>query len=187
MKINCNQFEGLMTFYLDNTLSERMSEAFESHLKECPNCEMKFRVIRSIIDDVKDAYNKILLDSGMEEYLSSDVAVDVSEQIEDISALDLSAYVDNELCDDKNIKMRKSIIARPGIRTKLDKLLKLKKVMNDAYLETKKKNKIDYSKVITRKLNNNITTRQVCIHCFGFLLVVIIAVALSVWAIVSVL
>lgn len=35
MKISCNQFEGLISFYLNNELNETLKEAFEEHLKEC--------------------------------------------------------------------------------------------------------------------------------------------------------
>lgn len=184
MKINCSQFEGLITFYMDGGLSKTLKQAFEEHLSECPNCNMKYKIIKSIIGDIKGAYKKIL-NNERQEYDNSNTE-NIKTKTEDITAMELSAYIDNELSEENSIRVRRNIIAKPNIRTKLEKMYKLKKILSDSFVEHKNRFKTDYSKDTMRALNKDITTKQVCLHCLLFIFIVITAVILSIMIILSV-
>lgn len=186
MELTCRQFEGLITFYLDGELNERLKQSFEEHLKNCPTCNMKFKIIKSIIGDIKGAYDKLLVD-----YKGNDVLDDKPIELktlnsEDITSIDLSAYIDNELNDENNIRIRRNIIAKPNIRLKLEKMYKLKKILSDSFSEHKNKLKTDYSKEIVRTLDSTITKKQICFHCILFIAIVILALIISVKIILSV-
>lgn len=186
MKLTCGQFEGLITFYIDGDLSNSLKHAFEEHLAECSGCAMKFKVIRSIISDIKGAYKKIISDNCPTE--DKQPSVQLSNPVitaSEVSLMELSAYVDNELSDEGNIRIRRNIVSKPKIRGKIEKLYKLKKIMHNSFDEQKNKMKTDFSKEVVRTVNNDITARQVCVHCFAFILVVILAIVLSVWTILK--
>ena len=187
MKLTCSQFEGLITFYLDGELSKSLTQAFEQHMKECPACNMKFKVIKSIIGDIKSAYDKIL--SGEDESCieAEPVAETVNSDDEYVTMSELSAYMDNELPDENSVKVRRNIIARPKMRGKLEKMYRLRKILSDSFVEQKNKLKTDYSKDIIKRVNTEITPRQICLHCILFLLIVVLSVIASVVAIVMVL
>ena len=188
MKLTCTQFEGLITFYLDGELSNSLRQAFEEHIKECPACAMKFKVIKSIIGDIKTAYDRIISGSEKEQCIDiTPVQTCTKPEGEDVTMTELSAYIDNELPDENNIKIRRNIIARPSLRAKLKKMYKLRKMLSESFIEQKKRLKTDYSKTIIQSVNKSAATQQFCFHCILFLLVVLVSVLLSVWAIIKLL
>lgn len=155
MKITCSQFEGLISFYLNNELSETLKEAFEEHLRECPTCHIRYNMLSSIITDLKDAYNQIIVEE------------------DDIQLRELSAYIDNELDDEVSVKMRRNIIAKPLLRKKLESLYNLRKIMNNEFDAQKNKLRNDYSKSIVRGLDTNSSNRHAYLHCVAFIMFVI--------------
>ncbi len=174
MKITCSQFEGLISFYLNNELSETLKEAFEEHLRECPTCHIRYNMLSSIITDLKDAYNQIIV----EENSGIKVCDDASEYIDDVEEDDiqlreLSAYIDNELDDEVSVKMRRNIIAKPLLRKKLESLYNLRKIMNNEFDAQKNKLRNDYSKSIVRGLDTNSSNRHAYLHCVAFIMFVI--------------
>lgn len=67
--------------------------------------------------------------------------------------INLSAYVDNELSDEENIKVKKYIISNPQARQELEDLYKLRKVMQNSFEKTKQETKVDFSKFILRRID----------------------------------
>ena len=190
MDINCSQFEGLLSFYLNDDLNENLKCAFEEHMKTCPNCNMRYSVVSSVIEDIKSAYDEVIGKMPVDK-------VDMVEDNEDVSASDydildgflnteLSAYVDNELDENRSVKIRRDIISKPRLRQKVEKLYGLKRVISDSYKINKNKLKTDFSKEIIRKINNIESDRQIYFHCTAFILVVILAIVLSVVAIIHI-
>ncbi len=173
MKINCNQFENLFSFYLNGELSLPMKEAFEEHLRECPQCCMKFDILKNIIGDIKEAYSKFLSE---EEYIEAEPVTQ-----EYVTGAELSAYIDNELSDENSVKIRRNIIAKPKVREKIDKLYKLRKIMSDSFAEHKKSLKTDYARDIISKMDNQAFKSNAYVHCIAFILFVTIVFAFSVW------
>ena len=185
MKLTCSQFEGLITFYIDNELSESLKKSFEEHLHECAGCSMKFKVIKSIVEDIKNAYDKVLRENKYEDNIEKETVNDTYIETDELNHLDLSAYIDNELSDENNIRVRRNIIVKPSIRKKIEKMYKLRKILSGSFNEQKNILRSDYSKDVMRTINSNFSTKEVCIHCFLFILIVISAVALSVWVVIQ--
>lgn len=173
MKITCNQFEGLLSFYLNNDLGENLKNMVEEHIRNCPDCRMKYDVLHTIIDDIKDAYKQFI---NGDDY----IVKDDNEDNDTHSLSELSAYIDNELSDEHSVKLRKKIVAKPKLRQKIDKLYKIRKFMSSSFKEQKNKLKTDYSKNIVRDINTNLKTRQSYYHCIGFILFVLGMVCLSI-------
>ena len=174
MKITCSQFEGLFSFYLNGELGDKLKESFEEHLNTCPHCNMKFKVLKSIINDIKDAYNKFIVEETPEE--SNTV-----ESPEYVSGTELSAYIDNELSEENSIKIRRNIIAKPKVREKIERLYKLRKMMSDSFVEHKNHLKTDFSKDIINEMDENLLRKNAYIHCIGFILFVAGIVCVSLW------
>jgi len=66
----------------------------------------------------------------------------------------LSAYIDNELEYNKNIKIKKLTIANPSIRKELENMYKFRKLLFASYQRTKSEMRKDYSKHILSKVSN---------------------------------
>jgi len=184
MQITCNQFEGLLSFYIDGELTESLKQTFEEHLNECPHCNMKYKLINSIINDIKGAYNQITENTN-EECIEAEV-IKPDKPHDDISETELSAYIDNELPDESNIKIRKNMIAKPELRNKLEKMYKLKKVISDSFTEHKGKLKYDYSRDIVKTMNKSTTSKEAYLHCVLFVVVVILSLILSALIVIKV-
>ena len=172
MKITCAQFEGLISFYLNNELSDNLKAAFEEHLDSCPSCHIRYNMLSSIINELKEAYNQIITEENIEDIPCVEVSDD-EEDAEDIQSSELSAYIDNELNDEFSIKMRRNIIAKPKLRKKLERLYNLRKIMSGSFDEQKSKLRTDYSKAILRELDVNTSNGNVYLHCFAFIMFVI--------------
>ncbi|MCR5265009.1 MAG: zf-HC2 domain-containing protein [Cyanobacteria bacterium RUI128] len=174
MKITCSQFEELFTFYINGELKDTLKDSFEGHLNTCPHCNMKFKVLRTIITDIREAYNKFIKD---------DTTIDAEplESSEYVTGAELSAYIDNELSEENSIKIRRNIIAKPKVREKIEKLYKLRKMMSDSFVEHKNKMKTDFSKNIISELDENLFKKNAYLHCLGFVLFVTIILFASLW------
>ena len=173
MKINCNQFENLFSFYLNGDLSVPMKEAFEQHLRECHQCCVKFDILKNIIGDIKEAYNKFIAE---EDYFETEVVTQ-----EYVTGSELSAYIDNELSDENSVKIRRNIIAKPKVREKIDKLYKLRKIMSDSFAEQKKRLKTDFAKDIVGQMNKQNFRNNAYVHCIAFILFVVTVFVFSIW------
>lgn len=184
MKLTCKQFEELIPFYLNDDLSESLKKSFTEHLHNCPNCHIKFNMLNSIVNDLKDAYNQIIYDSPVKnnEIIDINKNNDVDEFI-----TNLSAYIDNELNDDANIQIRRNIMTRPSLRKKVEELYSIRKLMTDSFNDEKNRLKTDYSKNIIRKINSNESYTESYAQCFIFIIFVICTVISSIILIKSLL
>ena len=186
MDINCSQFEGLLSFYVNGDLTENMASAVEEHMKICPACQMRYNIVNSIIHDIKSAYSEVLTNSNLEDKYT--VIEPVFEPSEDeVKNTELSAYVDNELTEEESLKLRRNIIAKPKLRNKVEKLYRLKKVISNSHRIHRLLLKSDYSKDVIKTLNSNKQDRQIYLHCIGFMLFVILTVTLSIIALMHLL
>lgn len=177
MKITCKQFEELIPFYINDELSESLKNAFIEHFHNCPNCHLKFNMLNSIVNDLKDAYNKLIYESDNESIIDV-IAEDDSDEISELST-NLSAYIDNELNDDINIQIRRSIISKPALRKKIEKLYNIRKLMTDSFNDEKNRLRTDYSKDIIKKIQTKPKQTESFTQCFIFIGIVISIVMMS--------
>jgi len=66
----------------------------------------------------------------------------------------LSAYVDNELDAEQNIKIKKLTMVNPSVRKNLEDMYKFRKILFAAFERSKYRLKKDYSKNIAAKISN---------------------------------
>lgn len=186
MKITCSQFEGLISFYLNDELSDNLKQAFEEHLHTCPSCHIRFNMLSSIINELKDAYTQIISEENYDDIACLEIGQDETEEDSDPQSSDLSAYIDNELNDEYSVKMRRNIIAKPKLRKKLEKMYNLRKIISNSFDEQKNKLRTDYSKDIIKSLNMQSSNNYVYFHCVVFVMFVMFAIGFSVWAILNI-
>ena len=145
MEINCSQMEVLIAFYLEGDLSKALREKVEEHLAQCPVCKTKYDIIKSMFYDIKQASL---------EKTTPEITFEDNSQY-NLFKNNLSAYIDNELSSDDNIKIKKMTINNKKARQILQDNYNLRKLMNDSFNKTKANIKHDYSKKILKQLNKN--------------------------------
>lgn len=180
MKITCKQFEELIPFYINDELSKSLKNAFIEHLHNCPNCHIKFNMLNSIVNDLKDAYNQLIFDnSNNDDSIIDVVAEENSDELNELN-INLSAYIDNELNDDINVQIRRNIISKPALRKKIERLYNIRKLMTDSFNDEKNRLKTDFSRNIIKKIQAKQQNQsESYIQCFIFLGIVISIVITS--------
>ena len=145
MKLTCNQFEILISFYIENELSPCLREKFEEHIKECENCSSKYSMIKDLFTDMK----KNIIDPDFDINNSSFTK---THKFGDEFNTQLSAYIDNELTSDENIKIKKLTITNKDARKELENSYHIRRLMSDSFKKSKEEAKNDYSKNILKQL-----------------------------------
>lgn len=144
--LTCTQVSALLSFYIDDKLSSQLKQFVESHLAVCPTCRMKLETLRSMVISLRNAQDKLSsVESSKEENLNSPHY--------DEFKINLSAYIDNELNDEDNIKVKKYIVSNPKARQEIESMYNLKKVLHNAFEKTKNEFRDDFSKYIMSKID----------------------------------
>ncbi len=138
--LTCNQVSALINFYIEGKLNPRLKEYVNLHIAKCPACRKKIEELQKILNTFKVA--------GVNNETSQ---TQTSPEL--INRL--SAYVDNELNFDENIKVKKLTISNPAARKELETMYKFKKVMQSAYEKTKNDTKFDYSKSVLTRIQDD--------------------------------
>lgn len=159
-KLSCEQIEILIGFYAEGTLHNLLRKNVEYHLKNCPECMAKYLELVNIIEQKKEPEP-------------------VNKQYEDFK-YNLSAYIDNELDDDENIRIKKFAISNPQARKELENMLNFKKILHNSFEKTKNEIKCDYSKLISSKIKQelNIATIEPFYKIAGILLAMLCTICL---------
>lgn len=147
MKLTCAQMDVLISFYIDNELSQSLKKQVEEHLKSCKTCATKYDIICSMITDMKSCCkndNKAMKYSEQENVKSS-------YQYQ-LFKNNLSAYIDNELNDEENLKIKKLSINNKNARRELEDSFSLRRLMNDSFKKCKSEAKRDFSKHVIKQL-----------------------------------
>ena len=175
MKINCKQFEELIPFYINDELGENLKKAFVEHLHNCPNCHIRFNMLNSIVNDLKEAYNNLVFDSNEEEKIKIEA---ITEEDAKTNA-NLSAYIDNELNDEISIQIRKNIIAKPILRKKIENLYNLRKMITNSFNKEKNSLKSDFSKDVIKRIQANQEEKESFLPCIFFIAFVASVIIIS--------
>ena len=173
--MTCEQFETLMHFYLDNELSSAMKSAFEKHLSECKLCREKYDTFKTIITQLRESYKKIK---------NSNPAVKLQNSEQQMINTSISAYIDNELDLNENVKIKKMIISKPDIRNKIEKINSLKVLLKESFRKTQPTQ--DYSKQLLRKIystNKREHNKEIVLTIVSFIVLSIIWIVMLVSAI----
>ena len=142
--LTCNQVAALINFYIENKLTPALTKLVDAHIKKCPTCRKKIAELKKILFE----YDELNINNDIN---------DKKSETESNKRLlkNLSAYIDNELNSDDNIKVKKITISNPNAREKLETMYKYQKLMQAAYERTKNSAKTDYSKNVINMVNEN--------------------------------
>ena len=139
-RLSCQQVSVLLHFYLENLLNPAIKDYVEQHLESCPKCQEKAGRLKTMM--------KELAASGKNNRKKS------PEKINYETLKRLSAYMDNELNNNENIRIKKMAISNSNVRKELENLYKFQKAIHSAYERTKNDSKFDYSKNILTKIQD---------------------------------
>ena len=143
MEITCTQMDVLISFYIEGDLSKALKEKVEEHLKNCPACRAKFEIISSLLKDLRES-----IENEQEEV----VQTGANSQYR-LFQNNLSAYVDNELPAEENIKIKKFTINNKRARKELENTYNIRKLMNDSFKKTKSESRHDFSRNVMKQLD----------------------------------
>ncbi len=131
IKLTCAQVVAILNFYIDEKLNPVLQKSVKKHIETCEDCAKK-----------------------VEEILKYRTPANI-RNIQDNPELikNLSAYIDNELDTEDNLKIKRIAVSNPNARTKLESMYKFQKLLQSAYEKTKNDYKADYSKNIISSLN----------------------------------
>lgn len=138
-QLSCEQVTALLAFYAEGTLSHKLAKYVEEHLKICPECSEKLCKLNNYVNSFSESIES-----------KSEINYNNS-QYEDFKS-NLSAYIDNELDVDDNIKIKKIVISNPLARQDLENTYSFKRMLHSAFEKTKNDMKTDYSKGIIHKI-----------------------------------
>jgi anti-sigma factor RsiW len=144
--LTCTQVSALLSFYIDDKLSSQLKQFVEAHLEICPTCRTKLETLRSMVKSLREAHEKISA-------VKSDSTDNASEFQNEEFKMNLSAYIDNELSDEENIKLKKYVISNPKARQELEGMYNLKKVLHESFEKTKNESKDDFSRFVLRQID----------------------------------
>lgn len=141
-QLTCDQVSALLSFYVEDKLSSKLSEYVRLHLENCPECMEKYIQLKKILNKFIDIQNQEIENPY------------ATKQYEDFK-LNLSAYIDNELNNFESIKIKKIAISNPLARQDLENIYTFKKLLLSSFEKTKSDLKNDYSKNIICQLQND--------------------------------
>lgn len=146
VNLTCIQVSALLSFYIDDRLSTQLKQFVDAHLEICPTCRAKLEALKGMVNSLKEVHEKLSQIEPEKEEAAT------SSQYNAFKT-NLSAYIDNELPDDENIKIKKYVISNPKARKELENLYNLKKVLNNSFEKAKHEVKDDYSKYILKRID----------------------------------
>ena len=144
-KMTCKQVQAILPFYLKGRVNPTVSGMIEEHLQSCPTCkeiyikafeqeDAEFDFVDSLINSQNDD----------EQYVTKEYANFRKK---------LSAYLDSELEDSENIKIKKMTVTNPLARKDLQNMYNFKRLLHSSFDRTKENCHYDFSKNIIRLLN----------------------------------
>ena len=145
-QLSCEQVIALLTFYTEDKLSKKLAQYVQEHLEICPECMEKYKHLKQILNKyvkIQNEENKPVYNTKQYETFKNN----------------LSAYVDNELNDFENIKIKKIAISNPLARQDLESIYLFKKALHSSFEKTKSEMKSDYSKIITNQIQHENISR----------------------------
>ncbi len=179
MEITCSQMDVLISFYIEGGLSKSLKSKVEEHLKKCACCRAKYDIIKTMITDLQNTFTQ-------EECNDDNLYVKNGCSQYRLFKENLSAYIDNELPNDENIKIRKFAINNKQARKDLEDSYNIRKLMNNSFSKTNGNIKQDFSKKIIKQLDledeENLRFHPVLKVAIAFLLTVLSLTAIIVFS-----
>ncbi len=144
--LTCAQVSALLSFYIEDKLSSQLKQFVEAHLETCPTCRAKLETLRNMINNLREVHEKLAAVKAVSDENAADSQGDEFK-------MNLSAYIDSELSDEENIKVKKYIISNPKARQELENMYNMKKLLHNSFEKAKNESKEDYSKFILKRID----------------------------------
>ncbi len=145
MDLTCTQVEMLLSFYIDGELKENLKNKVEEHLKNCPVCSAKYETLVKLFSGMRESVAELSLKQS---YKNDNSIISNPDY-----KTNMSAYIDNELDNNENIKIKKLTINNKKARKYLEDSYALKHIINSAYEKSKNEMKQDFSKNVMSTLD----------------------------------
>src|SRR5574344_967151 len=143
-KLTCSQVSALLSYYIEDKLNDELKQFVCAHLQVCPNCRAKYDALKDMMESLE----------VIRENLSKFESVTAVNKEQDWEQnLKISSYIDNELNDEENLRVKRNIISNPVSREKFEKMNTIRKLMKEAFNRTKNEEKFDYTKEIMSQLD----------------------------------
>lgn len=150
MTLTCAQMDVLISFYIDGDLSQALKKQVEEHFKSCATCRAKYDIIKNMLNELKNNFE--IQENSSTKSKKDETELKTSSQQYRLFKSNLSAYIDNELGNEENIKIKKFAINNSRARQDLEDNYNIRKLMNDSFQKTKNESRIDFSRNILRQL-----------------------------------
>ncbi len=147
MDLTCTQVEMLLSFYFDGELKDNLKYKVEEHLKNCPVCRAKYETLAKLFTGMRESVAEL---SMKQSFSDSEPEKTVTHPDYKVN---MSAYIDNELDNDENIKIKKLTINNKKARKYLEDSYALKHVINSAFEKSKNDMKYDFTKNVLSTLD----------------------------------
>lgn len=144
-KITCKQVQAILPFYLKGRVNPALTELIEEHLATCKHCK---ELYLKAFDEYND-FACIEAEVEAQEEISEERFA--TKEYADFKRK-LSAYLDSELEDNENIRIKKMTISNPLARKDLEDMYQFKRLLHSSFARTKENCKYDFSKIILKKL-----------------------------------
>ena len=135
-ELTCNQVLALIEFYLENKLNPKLKKYIDEHLEICPKCKKFYS------ETIRKSRTNVILNSTQDK---EDKTYKIFEE-------NISAYIDNELNEKENLRIKKIAITNPNAREKIEQIYNLKRFMHNSYEKIKNEMKQDYTRTIMNKI-----------------------------------
>ena len=172
MSIICSQMDILLAFYIEGDLSENLKNQVEEHLRGCDTCRAKYNILLSLFNDLKEVKELHNDEKGMTSHYRQFKS-------------NLSAYVDNELSQDENIKIKKYAICNKKAKEELENVYRIRRLMKDSFFKTKTASNKDFSKPVLKNLNldtnYNLTFSPLIKIGYAFVITVLVLSAIVIY------
>lgn len=162
MKLTCSQMDVLISFYLDGDLSSSLKQEVENHLQSCATCRAKFDIISSMLTELKTTLSS--KEDNNESLLNFNATDQSITSHYNLFRTNLSAYIDNELSAEENIKIKKFAISNSSARKDLEANFNIRKLMNDSFKKSESEVKQDFSRSVLKQLELDEETALLGIH-----------------------
>jgi anti-sigma factor RsiW len=137
---------------MENKLSDKLTQYISRHLELCPACAEKYENFKKIMSKYTNVHKEITQNDEFETQF-------MTKQYEEFK-LNLSAYVDNELDERENIKVKKTAITNPLAKQDLKDAYAFKQLLHSAFEKTKNDAKIDLSKFIISQMYTDLNEKR---------------------------
>ena len=143
--IICKKVTSMLSLYIDDRLNEEHKSFVEDHFKICPSCYQKYKEIKSIIENLRLSYEKVLKQA---EKIENANLFNIREY--EKFYYNISSYIDNELSDEESINFRKYLLKSKSARNDLKNAYNLKIQIDDSVDKCKEQMNVDLSKKISK-------------------------------------